>query len=53
MSACVVVSWAELIPVFRFFVPLEGQSFLVLFKFDPFIVQKGLLVFADCSVCIV
>jgi len=40
----IVVSWAKPIPVFRFFVPLEGQSFLSPIQFDLFIVRRGLLV---------
>jgi len=45
-------SRAESIPVFRFFVSLEVQSFFGPFKFDLFIVLRCLLVFAGCSVCI-
>ena len=48
----VVVSWAEPILFFRFFVPLEGQSFLGPIQFDLFIVKRGLLAFSNCSVCI-
>ena len=50
VSCLHVVSWAEPIPVFRFFVLLEGQSFRGPFQFDIFIIERGLLVFADCSV---
>ena len=48
----VVASWAEPISAFRFFVPLEGQSFLGPIQCDLFVVARGLLVVTDCRVCI-